>query len=181
MSYELYIYSEHAQHLEKDRLRVKLHQEGWDVAFMASDGKLFYSSAGPLDTDTLIVGWEADDEGSQQFRHLIEEQDVNGLTAFAQETSLLASCAVFTIIPYSFAEEYTPAEVEELEDVMGADYIREAQKAKTYYYLRTSAGRSPLSLELQEATWRAIGALVGGLSEDPQEGTWEVIEAENGE
>ena len=174
MSYDLFIYSDNDKAVAKEELKSELEKQGWKIAFLSGSADAILKAQGPMEESVVVAGWDADDKEVAQFEALASQGNIRELMKLAGESEAAVGCVVYVTIPYDYAAGYDVEELEEFKEMNSPDYIEAVSKAKSHYYVRTAAGRSPLSFDYQEQVWRVIGDLAGGLIEDPQEGTHEI-------
>lgn len=68
--------------------------------------------------------------------------------------------------------ELDPEERAELAASGQDDLVGRLEQARTIYVVRTSVGRTEQSALLQDAVWRTIAAVTGGLRHAPSTGSW---------
>lgn len=163
MSYDLTVYTANGQRASRAAVVANLRSMGWDVAFLSDYFKMTPAANDVLDGNyEIAVGWPADPALSQRVQLIVAACDVSGLDSL-HESMEVGSCELHVGSLDKDPDRHIP-------DDLRPDQRQLMQSAQTYYYLRTSAGRSPLSFKFQEAFWRAIGQTTGGLLVDPQDG-----------
>jgi hypothetical protein len=189
MSYDLIIYSPSAERVWKENLRATLQRQGWEIAFISEElvsdqttasGKAlkraFLAAEGPLEKDIVIVGWKSGYENAALLSQAVAAQEVETLEAIAKITQAVGGCSVYVAAPYQTDMEAL-AQFEEMDKKEKTAYAEVMKLAQSHYYLRTSSGRSGLSLEFQRLVWLCIGQLCGGFLEDMQVGKYFILDA----
>lgn len=159
MSYDLTLHSPSSRACSKTGLADALRDRGWYAVF-------------PGDGDTVATGTLY---GTRDRRHAeavaaaLAAEDAATLQPLI-ESEAVGLCELIVHVPFDFRAELEPDELEELVEEGPSRVIENMLAARSHYLLTTSLGRSDASLNLQTAVWEALGDLVLGLLEDPQEG-----------
>jgi hypothetical protein len=164
MSIELFVYAKKASTFGGDQLAAKLAEKDWHVFYMVPSGSRGVDKVAL--GDQLIYGARTVVQ-MEEGRKLIRSRREKELEK-AFESGSIAACEL-TICPEGASDGLDESLPRKLMNLLAA--------TKVTYCLRTSAGRSILSVELQNATWEAIGELSGGVLENPQEGSYFTVGA----
>ncbi len=155
--------------IRRPAVAASLEKAGFLVWFAGESDRLHELPDGAVGEDLVLGVTRA--ELRTEVSRCLAEGDRPALDRM-WEAGDLASCIVYTSHPYSAVEEFGQEEIEALAARLPASVVEAMRAATTHYYVRTSAGRSTMSVDLQVAVWRAIGAVSGGLMEDPQGGEY---------
>lgn len=161
MSYEQSIYTRDvaATHAE---LISALSAKGWKVAFVPSGHP---ERAGALSSGEFY-GWQGD-ELSREAVGAILDAGNDGEVQRRLKGGVLATCELFVKNRYSVADVWTNAELDELVDEVGEEYVSHLREARARLTTRTNAACGPLSGQFQSALTDALVALTHGfLTED---------------
>src|SRR5262245_35823524 len=164
MSIDLTVYSERPEPVQRAALAQALQRKGWHALFI-DQGSMQELGAGAVDLDLVYGAKNAPvlktvkdllaGGAEQQLEALFADEEVGG-------------CAVSATVPFDAGEEFG----DELDAEVGPEIAQKILRAKSYYHIGTSAGRSDVAFRFQEAVWKTLGELVGGLLEDPQTGKY---------
>lgn len=163
MSVDLFVHSQKSDPVSKSAVQASMRELGWDVVFIEDWYRPSPASSTSLADGELAIGWRSDPDIASRVQSAILDGNRQELERL-YDALLTGTCAI----------SIDPPEVEDDEerfpdDVLPA-YRQAYEGSKLCYYLRTSAGRSPLAYDLQFALWQAIGVATSGLLEDPQTG-----------
>lgn len=165
MSCDFFVYSESGQAVSRSELTSAMRAVGWDIVFVDDFHKMSLAQGDRVSEYEIIVGWETDPEVAAKVQGLLANRDREGLEKLFEEMTL-GGCEIYV------NENERDEDEECIPDDIRPDHRRALENAKLSYYLRTAAGRSPLSFVLQDVVWRAIGKVTRGLVEDPQTGKY---------
>jgi len=173
MSISFFIYSVSKQVPSRSQLAAQLQSKGWLVVSVDPDDPTCILPDDALEDDVLLAS--RSQETAERVRRLVDQKDTAALDELCRRGAL-ASCGVDVTHPYDFKEDYGESDVDELVDSIGRQAVEAMRHAVVHYEIGTSAGRSRLSSEFQQAVWDALGELAGGLMEDPQCGLFQLFE-----
>jgi len=172
MSYSLSVYGKREAIADKAVLADSLSEKGWDVrflshgAFRSSELRPVLSSTGPLDEDCQIAGWKKRGKYASDLTEWIDTRQMSYFWILTMETAHFGCCGLEILPSWQDANRDGQA----IRKGWGRRLDQAYREADTDFCLRTSAGRTPTSLEFQHIVWEALGELTGGLMEDPQIG-----------
>lgn len=180
MSYDLFIYSYSSESVLKEKLKEKLASQGWSIACLSPDAFQGTVSMpilplqGPMEFNLTLIGWKTKRKQARVIERLVAQFDVKGLEKLPR--SLFGGCALYITTPYCWADDFGDEDPTELEDTWGQAKLEARKKARTHYSLTVHGAQGQVSFDLQDAVWRAIGELQGGLLENPQSDDVEIYE-----
>lgn len=172
MSVDLLVYSERREPVQRSALEEALRKRGWHCIFLEPD-HLTELRDGPLDGD--VVYGTKDASLPAKLRETLAK-DKNQLEDFFEEGAVVG-CGITAVVPFNPREEFGA----DFETQAGPAIAGEIFKANSLYNVHASGGHTELSFEFQEVVWKVLGALVGGLLEDPQTGEYRRCSAEGEE
>ena len=176
MSYDLNAYSLSTERPLKENFRDSLQRNGWEIVFISDEARsrrAFLAADGPIEEEAIIIGWQTKDKNAALLTKAAAIQDIKTIEAIAETTQAIAGCAISVTIPYQVDKQQL-ADMAVRGEIHYADLMKSAQ---SHYYLRTAAGRSPLSFEFQRLVWLTIGEVCGGLLENPEDGEYIIFDA----
>lgn len=172
MSYDLHVYGARDSLGQKEDLVGLLSKKGWQVrflsgrAFITDELRPVLSSTGPLEDWCLMAGWKKKSRYAEVLAAWVDRRELHHFQKMTAETACFGCCEL-SIGPL-------PNDEDENEDRvalgLSEQFAKSGRKADTDFYLRSSAGRSPISFEFQHTVWEAIGELTDGRMDNPQEG-----------
>lgn len=163
MSVDLSVYAQSNQPIGRNALQSRLNGLGWDIVFLKDYYSMTPASGDVIGSNELVFACPSDWVICSDLRDIIARRDRAALDKLSEQVPI-ACCELSVSEPeYEYDDESALAE-------MQADHLYAFKNAKIQYHFRTSAGRNPLSYDLQYAVWWAVGEETGGLMEDPQEG-----------
>jgi hypothetical protein len=159
MSVDLFVYSVKSNGPKTGELVANLARKRWHTVLLDPSGSK-ESPTGFL-KNHLIYGARTSDF-LKEVRDLVRQRRKREL-----ERSLQSEAVAYCELTASPSHP-----LEQVDGTLPPKVAKALMTAKTCYGLRTAAGRSLASVELQTAVWEMIGKLTGGLLEDPQEGSY---------
>ena len=162
MSYEIYVYSERDTVVNREELTEQLHALGWGVAFVIDDKTLNTAVHGPVGDEKYLVFWPLRSPHRRKIDWTLS-------TANRQEFETLYHADVIGNLALWLTSD-SDIDDEQIA-IINRKYRDVLRRTRTHYTVRTSAGRNGMGFAAQFACWYAVGALTGGVLEDPQEGT----------
>ncbi len=164
MSYDLVLSSPSDRAASRCALIEELRERGWYAVIPRERD----SGSDALSSGDVYAARKERDAGL--LSQALEQDRVEALAPLFEQGAL-ALCTISVKVPYSVREELESDELRELLDEGPQEVTAALLGARSRYFITTSAGRTEASLELQMAVWKALGDLVLGILEDPQEGT----------
>jgi hypothetical protein len=172
VSVDLNAYVMSPEPIPAEALVSRLRDRGWAAAFVD------YASLAPLPgttvQDCLAISWRAGCAAEGAIIKALAEQNQSELDRLYAENEL-TSCSLTLVTRKDFAEAL---EDPRLQKELGRFGVRAAlEQARLCYSTSSSAGRNRDSTHWQELLCLAIASLSGGVYEDPQIGTFELVAA----
>ena len=170
MSLDLNVYVTSPEPVLVEALLSRLRTRGWAAAFVD------YATLAPLPgttvQDCLAIAWRAGCPAEQAVRSALAEQNQKELDRlYAKEE--LTSCSLTLATRDDFAEALEDPDLPQAFDRFG---VRSAfENARLCYATSASAGRNKSATRWQEMLCLAIASVSGGVFEDPQFGTFELV------
>ena len=162
MSIAFYIFSPNHAAPSKDTITQALHLKGWHVVFV--EGREMKESTARILDYALLYGARSA-KLLAQLKDLLRTGDEAAMDGLF-ENEEAAGCEISVKAPFDAREGYGEDGLEEFPH----EVLEQVASGKSHYCIRTSAGRSRTSFDLQEAVWKSVGQLVDGLLEEPQMG-----------
>ncbi len=172
MSIEFLVYTRSLSVVPREKVVEILATGGWMVRFVDHHHAL--STTQGLE-DGLVLGCHRDSVAARELERTTGQFDYERLQPF-YDREQLGSTGLCVHSPYSFSEGLPEDEMEELREQIEAWALEELLQAKQQFTLRTSAGRSLLSVELQFLVAVSIALVFGGVFEDPMNGVFRQFE-----
>ena len=119
-----------------------------------------------------MITCPTDDKNYPRFVEAVQQNDVEALNKMLDSAGIegVDFCGVWWS-RFDVNKDYTSEELKSLAETRGDDYIAVLNQARTHYAFDVSYDEFYLSVA------RAIAELVGGMIEDPQEGSVEFVNA----
>ncbi|MCB9850794.1 MAG: hypothetical protein H6817_08825 [Phycisphaerales bacterium] len=175
MSVELFTYSGRSEVVERAALARQLQREGWDVLFVANWPDTELVVQGPC-ADDLIIGCKPTSDFAP-IHNLILKKDSHEIEKLLGDHRY-ANCAMEIESPYDFSANYDDDDIDDLASDLGSEAVQAMKQAATMYCVRVHGMQNELSSYLQLAVWKSLGALCGGLMENPQTGETYILHAD---
>jgi len=163
MSVDLMVYSRRPEPLQREALGKALRDKGWHSLFLEPE-HLTEARGGTLDQEVVFAAKNTSD--LEQLQKVLAG-DRNKLETLFEEGKV-GGCGVSAAVPFNPRDEFGDG----LEKQVGGVIAEEILNANSLYNVTSSGGQTDLSAEFQEVVWKTLGALVGGLLEDPQTGEY---------
>jgi hypothetical protein len=172
VSVDLNAYVMSPEPVRVEALISRLRTGGWAAAFVD------YASLAPLPAttvqDCLAISWRAGCAAEQAIIKALAEQNQSELDRLYAKDEL-TSCSLTLATREDFAEALEDPDFQKEIDRFG---VRAAlEQARLCYATSSSAGRNRDSTRWQELLCLAIASVSGGVYEDPQFGTFELVAA----
>jgi len=167
MSYSVNVYTDSTSVPTLRRVRGNLVLNGWQTRLL--DSETHRPIGGRNLKPCLIVGWPTPSPREAAIVRAADALDQPTLDRLYASNDI-TSCRLYVERPYRLESEATPEELGELREEVGARAFRAMCAARALYILESYAGRNSLAIDFQLLVAALLGALCGGLIEDPQSG-----------
>jgi hypothetical protein len=173
VSIEIFTYIRSKSPVERGPIERALATVGWCVQLRGDRGGP--PEDGPV-SGGLVVGWPRVSGSGAAIATALEAGHSSELQELYDREEF-GSAEYFLCSPYSLDDEFGDDGLAELAGQVEARPLKEMKAARQRLELRTTAGRSDISVRLQYAVAVAVAAVYGGLFDDPQTDEWRVFAA----
>ena len=129
-------------------------------------------SDGFLASDDVLVAWRRSAPEAPSAERAAATADWKVIGEL-EERGAIGACAIeFSDNPEEFNN---PQDWAQLEEMYGPGYAAARKASRVCWYIRLQAGRNRLSAQLAQAVLRSLLELRGGMFEDPQSCTFQLV------